>query len=280
MNRDNSNISAILDEVFIPIERNATITITYTAFPCAIDDEYVVDFRINAVNGFSSPTDFRQEIFDQGNAFLERLTQKLKTMPVRYRSEFGDKVNSRFAELLELVTFQNENLEYRPFTEEPSPGLFVFMQPNFEGDDYHDHSIYMDMIICAASHFAFLWWEVMAELHERIQILLTTITLLPEIHGHTNPPPSFEKIRMRLTVPQLACCFLFMVKNNLIDVNNKSDLFRSLADIFQTKGSDNLSWRNIKNMYDSPSPDDVEFWVREFQSLSQLATQSLKKFYN
>ena len=117
----------------------------------------MVDFRIKAVNGFSSPAEFRQETLDQGNAFMERLTQKLKNMPVKYRSEFGDKINCRFAELLELVTYQHESMEYHPFTEEPTPGLFVFMQANFEGDDYHESSIYMDMIICAASNFAFLW---------------------------------------------------------------------------------------------------------------------------
>jgi len=83
---------------------------------------------------------------------------------------------------------------------------------------------------------------------------------------------------MRLTVPQLSCLVKLMIKANLIDVTNKTELFKSIAEVFQTKGQDSLSWRNVKNHCDSPSPDAMEFCRLEFLSLSQLASDLLEDY--
>jgi len=118
----------------------------------------------------------------------------------------------------------------------------------------------------------------MAQLLDELKILITTIKVLPELTSVPVHEPGFEKIRMRLTVPQLSCLVKLMIKANLIDVTNKTELFKSIAEVFQTKGQDSLSWRNVKNHCDSPSPDAMEFCRLEFLSLSQLASDLLEDY--
>lgn len=280
MFQDNYNFSAILNDLFISIEKQAVITIRYEAYPLDPNDEYVVDFRIRSVNGFSNPVEFGDEIYDHGNTFLSEVARIMRKIPKSRQSEFGIKITDRFSTLMEQITYEDNIIQNRPFTQEDPPGFFHFMQPNFEGNGFHDSAVYMDMILYAASDFAYFWCTSMSQIFDELCNLINTIKHLPELHGHTEPPPAFEKIRVRLTVPQLTAFFLVLVKNNLIDVTNKSDLFRALAEIFQTKGSNNLSWRNIKNTFDSPSPDDIEYWEREFQTLSDLAKHIYRQFYN
>jgi len=261
------------------MEKHSEITINYGAFPCEIDDEYVVDFRIRSVNGFRSVEEFQHATSEVASGFMDNLAQKIRNCPRKYRQKFGEDALDRFVELMTLVAYERGSYSCHAFYEEPEPGYFMFMQPIFSGHHYHNSAIYMDQILVSASDYAWAWWDVMADLLESLKILVTTVHLLPEIHAEAIDAPDFEKIRMRLTVPQLACFFKLFVKGNLIDVVNKTELFKSIAEVFQTKGQDNLSWRNVKNHFDSCSPDAIEFCQQEFLSLSQLASQFLADYF-
>ncbi len=84
----------------------------------------------------------------------------------------------------------------------------------------------------------------------------------------------FEQlVYLSITVPQMACFFKMLVDNNLLEVKNKSEFCRRIADLFQSSGNDNLSWRSFKNHFDSPSPDSIRFCQEEFLSLSKLAAR-------
>ena len=275
---DSFDFSTQLNDLFTPIEKHSNIHINYEAHPVAYDDEYVVDFRVLSVNGTTSLAEFNAITTEVTESFLENFGQVVRGIPKKYRMKFCDRSLDRFTDLMDLVTYERNYSAYRPFYEEPEPGIFLFMQPSFSGNQYHNSPIYMDQILVCASDYAYVWWEVMSQLLDELKILITTIKVLPELTSVPVHDPGFEKIRMRLTVPQLSCLIKLMIKANLIDVTNKTELFKSIAEVFQTKGQDNLSWRNVKNHHDSPSPDAMEFCRLEFLSLSQLASDLLEDY--
>ena len=276
---ENHNFSPKLSDIFHPVEKHAIPTINYKALPCEIDDEYVVDFRVLSVNGCRSLHEFRELSSDILTTFLEEVGKAMRHVPKRFRSKVSEEITDKYTDILELLVFEKVNTtdDYHSFREEPMPidACFLFTMANFSGGDYHDKSaIYMDQILHAASDFSYILWDVMAKAFEKLNMLLTAIEFLPELQVVPGEEENHvEKLKWELTVPQLACFFKMLVDSNLLEVNNKSEFCRSIADLFQSSGSDNLSWRSFKNHFDSPSPDAIRFCQEEFLNLSKLAAR-------
>lgn len=279
MHLDNYNFSPKLADIFCPVEKHTTVTINYKAFPCEIDDEYVVDFRVQSVNGCNSLKKFNELSFDILSLFLEEVGKAMRNIPKRSRSKVSEEFTDKFTDVMDLVVFERVNVtdDYHSFCDEPNPreGCYLFTMANFSGGDYHNSGAYMDQILYAASDYAYIWWDLMTEALEKLRMLLTAIEFLPELHLVPEEEDHIEKLWWQLTVPQLACFFRILFQRNLFGTTNKSEFCRCIADLFRSSGKDNLSWRNFKNHFDSPSPDAIEFCRQEFLSLSQLASKFL-----
>lgn len=92
--------------------------------------------------------------------------------------------------------------------------------------------------------------------------------------------PQFNKIKVELTVPQLSYLFRSLFEEKLLDVKNKTELFKTLAAVFQTKGKDDLSPNSIKNKFDSPEEAAAIFWHERFIHLTQIAHTDKGKLVN
>ena len=276
---ENQNISPLMSTIFDPVEKHAVPIINYKALPCEIDDEYVVDFRVLSVNGCRSLHEFRELSFDILTMFLEEVGKLMRNVPKRFRSKVSEEITDKYTDIMELLVFEKVNTtdDYHSFCEESKPGYacFLFAMADFSGGDYHDNSfIYMDQILYAASDFSYILWDVMAGAFEKLNMLLTAIEFLPELKVLPGVEEDHvEKLKWQLTVPQLACFFKMLVDNNLLEVTNKSEFCRCIADLFQSSGKGNLSWRSFKNHFDSPSPDAIRFCQEEFLILSQMASR-------
>ena len=276
---ENHNFSPKLSDIFHPVEKNAIPTINYKALPCEVDDEYVVDFRVLSVNGCRSLHEFRELSSDILTTFLEEVGKAMRYVPKRFRSKVSEEITDKYTDIMELLVFEKVNTtdDYHSFREEPMPidACFLFTMANFSGGDYHDKSaIYMDQILHAASDFSYILWDVMAKAFEKLNMLLTAIEFLPELKVLPGEEENhMGKLKWQLTVPQLAGFFKILVDSNLLEVKNKSEFCRSIADLFQSSGNDNLSWRSFKNHFDSPSPDAIRFCQEEFLNLNQIAAR-------
>ncbi|MEI6766892.1 MAG: hypothetical protein WCM76_14780 [Bacteroidota bacterium] len=85
-----------------------------------------------------------------------------------------------------------------------------------------------------------------------------------------------NKIKVNLTVPELAFLFRVLYDNGLIEVKNKTDLFKSIAEVFQTKKTDTISSNSVKNNFDMPDFKAVDFWYDKLVHLRQT-TQKFKE---
>ena len=279
MHLDNYNFSPKLADIFGPVEKHAAVTINYKAFPCEIDDEYVVDFRVQSVNGCNSLKKFHELSSDILTLLLEEVGKAMRNIPKRSRSKVSEEITDQFTDVMDMVSYErvNVNDDYHSFCDEVNPreGCYLFTMANFSGDDYHNSGAYIDQILYAASDYAYILWEVMTNALDKLRMLLTAIEFLPELRLIPDEEDLLEKLRWQLTVPQLACFFKMLFHRNHFDTTNKSEFCRCIADLFQSSGKDNLSWRNFKNHFDSPSPDTIDFCRQEFLSLSQLAAEFL-----
>ena len=63
----------------------------------------------------------------------------------------------------------------------------------------------------------------------------------------------------------------------IVSVRTKTHLFKSIAQSYSTKNQKDISWKSIKNNFDSPDPKAIDFWVSQFQHLAVQAKKDKDK---
>jgi hypothetical protein len=96
-------------------------------------------------------------------------------------------------------------------------------------------------------------------------------SLLKETEKSDSPEIQSFKIKVNLTVPQIAYLFRALDKVGILDVKNKMDLFKSISEIFQTTGKEEPSVKNIKNKFYTPDDFAINFWDEKFSHLKHFA---------
>ncbi len=95
------------------------------------------------------------------------------------------------------------------------------------------------------------------------------------------PPPNEEapasKIKINLSVAELAYFFRAMYDLDLIPRQYKTEVCKFIAASFQTKQSGDISWRSVKNHFDAPMPKAVDTCYEKFVHLMQKAKKDLGK---
>jgi hypothetical protein len=78
------------------------------------------------------------------------------------------------------------------------------------------------------------------------------------------------KIKTNLTVPQLGLLFRLLSDEKLLQTDNVSQLTKQIASTFSSKQKDDISSKSVKNNYDSPQNEAIEFWETKLIRLRQL----------
>ncbi len=79
-----------------------------------------------------------------------------------------------------------------------------------------------------------------------------------------------EKIQTTLSVQELACHFRHLVDTGVLVIPNRTCFFKFVAANFSTKNGASISWKSLKNGFDSPSHRARAFWGRWFKGLLGL----------
>lgn len=90
----------------------------------------------------------------------------------------------------------------------------------------------------------------------------------------TNSTPDI-KIDTTLSVPELAYLFRILTEFGLIQVDNKTDLFKFIATNFTTKKAGEVSWKSLKNNFDAPPLRAIETWCENFERMYQTAKRQI-----
>lgn len=84
------------------------------------------------------------------------------------------------------------------------------------------------------------------------------------------------KIPTDLNVGELALIFRLFVVEKILLPNTKTDLFKVIAAIFQSKKASDLSQNSVKNKFDSPESNALDFWDAKLVDLRRQ-NQKLKE---
>jgi hypothetical protein len=98
-----------------------------------------------------------------------------------------------------------------------------------------------------------------------------------KINPSAKPNTSDYKSKTKLTVPQLAYLLRVLNNNTILDIANKTEFFKFIAEHCQTVGSDKISWQSLKNKFDTPDIKAVEFWDEKFLHLRQSTQSDMEK---
>nr|WP_294894742.1 hypothetical protein [uncultured Pedobacter sp.] len=104
---------------------------------------------------------------------------------------------------------------------------------------------------------------------------LTTTTLFIEeqTDNQTNSLTAQKptKLKTKLSVPQLAYFFKALVAEDFFEFKTKKEIYDFISVNFSSKGSEDISENSIKNKYEQPKLEDVDFLHHKFINLCQTA---------
>lgn len=88
---------------------------------------------------------------------------------------------------------------------------------------------------------------------------------LPSSEAQQLPPAPHEKLKVNLSVPQLAYLFrlLYELKPDIFDIKSKTELYRFISDNFITKGvgEGGISLKNLNNQFTTPEKNTAKYWA-------------------
>jgi hypothetical protein len=87
------------------------------------------------------------------------------------------------------------------------------------------------------------------------------------------------KFNSHLSVPQLAYLFrCLQAEQGILQEKNKAGLFRKIAAYFTSSRKDHISVDSIRNNFNIPEENAIEFWIEKFTHLMQLAKKDRENF--
>lgn len=108
----------------------------------------------------------------------------------------------------------------------------------------------------------------------QLEMLVSTIAPQPL---QINEESVLPKIKINLSVAELAYFFRAMYDLDLIPRQYKTEVCKFLAAHFQTKQSEDISWRSVKNHFDAPTSKAMETCFEKFAHLMQKAKKDRGK---
>lgn len=116
------------------------------------------------------------------------------------------------------------------------------------------------------------WYKMIISLELQIATLLKeTIELENELTYKNS-----NKLKVKLSVAQLTYLFKILEEHKLIDANHNTDIFKFIADSFQTKGKkdkEEQSNKSIKNDFDNPEMKTIVFWDEKFEEFKKYTSK-------
>jgi len=97
---------------------------------------------------------------------------------------------------------------------------------------------------------------------------------IPEVHASSNKTNLIEKLKIKLTVPQLGF-FLRMIieEKGILDVNNKAAFFRKVTTAISALKQNDISPISLNDKAKNPTEKTIEFWIEKLTHLLQFAKQ-------
>lgn len=94
---------------------------------------------------------------------------------------------------------------------------------------------------------------------------------IKEILSITDNELPKNKLKTNLTVKEIAYLFRALYEEGIIEARRKTDIFNFIAESFSSKQKEDVSANSIKNAFDIPDFNAMDFWQGKFTHLMQRA---------
>lgn len=111
---------------------------------------------------------------------------------------------------------------------------------------------------------------------QQLELEIERLTKLNELKAHlnVNQGSSSKKLQFNMSVPEMAFFFRLLHHSDLIQVTNKSELYRLIAQTCGSKRAPNISWKSLKNHFEEPSKKVRDIWVQRMASCTVEITEN------
>lgn len=89
--------------------------------------------------------------------------------------------------------------------------------------------------------------------------------------------PLKQKLKTNLTVKEIAYLFRALHDEGIIEARQKTDIFNFISESFSSKQKEDISANSIKNAFDTPDFNAVDFWQEKFTHFMQKAKKDKEK---
>lgn len=86
-----------------------------------------------------------------------------------------------------------------------------------------------------------------------------------------------NKLKTNLTVKEIAYLFRALYEEGIIDAKHKTDIFNFIAESFSSKQKEDVSANSIKNAFDVPDFNAMDFWFEKFIRLRDRTKKDKEK---
>ena|SRR5690554_715102 len=86
-----------------------------------------------------------------------------------------------------------------------------------------------------------------------------------------------NKLKTNLTVKEIAYLFRALYEEGIIEAKHKTDICNFIAESFSSKQKEDVSANSLRNAFESPDFNAVDFWHEKFIHLMQRAKKDKEK---
>lgn len=86
-----------------------------------------------------------------------------------------------------------------------------------------------------------------------------------------------NKLKTNLNVKEIAYLFRVLFDEGIIDAKHKTDVFNFISESFSSKKADDVSPNSIKNAFDTPDYNAMDFWHTKFIHFAQKVKKDKEK---
>lgn len=99
-----------------------------------------------------------------------------------------------------------------------------------------------------------------------------------DINSNTSQPSKpKKKLKTNLTVVEIAYLFRVLYDKKIIDSKYKTHIYKFIAENFSSKEKDDISPKSLKNAFDTPDYNTIDFWQEKFTHFMQKAKKDKEK---
>jgi len=256
-----------LNEMFGEINQVASIVIGFNTVKPDKSSTGQNGIRLVSVNGFKSLSAFAAAVAYTRDHLIGKIIEFVSELDLR----------DKRALLLQAIACSRKLTCFTiPIAQPAGAGnstrlrAMIFKTPSFtrNGNELTPGDETRECLLLLTRRYAWLWQMHAEDLVQELCCFLYQVEFWPALTpAGNNTTPTHEKIPVNGNVSALAALSRLFFDHKAIALDNKSKFCRLVADKFCTPKQPRISHKSLKNHFDTPTPETIDFICAELRKM-------------